>query len=148
MIVFIGREGIVRQAASVNVMIKLFGDVCFVCRNVQMVSAAAKFIQSVILPREFGVVGEANERAETDCPIDEFRQFCVSVAVAVVTVSLSALSVNIESGFIVIGNDRAVHRRIVFKCSFSADRHQCMCKLGKVYCGFLCNDIDGSANSR
>ena len=124
MIALIGRIEVIVQSTAMNSVVELLGDVGFVGRHMQHVSAPAILAQSVILQRELGVVGQPQIGVQANGLIVQVGHLGVAVAVVVVARPVAVLPVDIETGLVVLRDDGSIHRGIVVKPALASYRHQ------------------------
>ena len=142
MLVIFGKE-VVFEAAAVDVVLCLLGDVGLVGRTGDLVSASAVFVDAVILEGELGIGARFQVRAEADGFRREFAQFGIAVAVVVVGRAVASLTEDVDAGFMVVGYERGVHGRVVIRAA-AANHGQRVGYLRGIPRWLLRNDIYGT----
>ena len=125
------REQIILQSATVDVMIGLLGNIRFVRRLVERVSAPAEFMDTMILQRQFRIITCLQIRTETDGLRTDFSQFRITVAVMIIRITDTALTEDINTRFLIVGYQRGIHRGVIVGTA-STNHGQRMRHLGRI----------------
>ena len=141
------REQIIFQSATVDVMIGLLGNIRFVRRLVERVSASAEFMDAMILQRQFRIITCLQIRTETNGLRADLSQFRIAVAVMIIRIADTALPEYINTRFLVVGHQRSIYRRIIIGTA-PTDHRQRVRHLGRIAQRLFGNNIDGSRNRR
>lgn len=108
--VSVGREVVVGETATLDVMVCLFGDIGLVGSLVELVSATAILMDGAVLEAQFGIGAEAEVGVEAEGLAPQFGQFGVAIAIVVIALAGSRLAEGIDAGLVVIGDERDIAR--------------------------------------
>ena len=144
----VAREEVEGHRRAVDVVIGLLGDVGFVRRQVEPVSAAAELVDAVVFERQLRVVARAQVGAHAEHLIAQVGQFGVAVAVVVVARTVAVLPVDVDARLAVVAYQRGVDRRVVVVGAAASHGHERMADLGPVAQRLLGDDVDRAADGR
>ena len=139
------REGIEAQAAAVDLVVELLGDVGFVGRTVEQVAAAAELVDMVVFGTEARSVAGPVITPESEGLGVNFRNVRKSVPVTVVPVAVFQHAEEVDACFTIIRNERGVERCV--DVGFSAGQHTGRVgQRGEVAQRFFRNDVHYAAD--
>ncbi len=108
--VSVGREVVVGETATLDVVVCLFGDIGLVGSLVELVATTAILMDGAVLEAQFGIGAEAEVRVEAEGLASQFGQFGVAIAVVVIALAGSRLAEGIDAGLVVVGDERDIAR--------------------------------------
>ena len=94
-------------------MFGLLGNIGFVGRQVQQVTATTVFIDIMIFESQLRIHACFQVRTETERAGIQFAQFGISVTVMVVSSAITVLSEHINTGFMVVRHQRSIYRCVI-----------------------------------
>ena len=122
-------EQIELQTTAIDTVICLFCHPRFMRRSVNLVATTTIFAYIMIFETQFRIGACLQIRTETDCLILQFRKFCKSVAVIVISGPMTVLSENIQSRTMIVSHQRSIQRCVIIKRGTSSDRSNGMRQL-------------------
>ena len=108
--VCVGRKVVVGEAATLDVMVCLLGDIGLMGSLVELVAATAILMDGAVLEAQFGIGAEAEVGVEAEGLAPQFGQLGVAIAVVVIALAGSRLAEGIDAGLVVVGDERDIAR--------------------------------------
>ncbi|GFI56735.1 hypothetical protein IMSAG025_00162 [Muribaculaceae bacterium] len=97
------------------IVLHLLGDHCQMRRFVKLVSSASVFMRVVVFHRKTRILSCAKKRPCSESLCLQLGNFGKAVAVVVISVTITALSVNKNTRLVIVGDNRSIQGRIVVK---------------------------------
>ena len=137
---------VVVKVTAVDEVRRAFRNIRLMWRQVKVVAAAVVVIDDIVTEAQFRETCRADESVQPDGEVAQFRKVTVAVAVAVVSIAVTVLREEVETGVVIFHHGRGIRVRGVVEGAGEIEVGDAVSEAAAVAGGLFRDDVDDTTH--